>query len=158
MDFMLHIEREGSFMKKFEEKVKEAREILGLSQGALGEKVGVSQRSITAYETGAAQPRGGTLRKLAHALNVSFDYLSNDEIDDPQSGIKKDPYLEKMRQAYGASGEEEARALLEKNMALFAGGSLSQESKDAFFEAVMTAYVTCKEQARKVYGRKVQGD
>jgi len=33
-------------------------------------------------------------------------------------------------------------------------GNLSQEAKDAFFEALMVAYVTCKEEAKKTYGRK----
>lgn len=141
-------------MKMFGDKVKEAREVLGISQGALAEAVGVTQRSITAYETGAAKPRGGTARKLARALKVSVDYLLDDEIEDPLKGIEKDPYLENIRDAYGARGEGEADILLEKNLALFAGGSLSQEAKDAFFEAVMTAYVTCKEEARKTYGRK----
>ena len=141
-------------MKNFAEKVKETREELGLSQGVLAERVGVSQRSITAYETGAAKPRGLTARKLARALNVSLDYLLNDDISDPESGIEKDPYLEMVRGAYGTHSEKEAEALLQKNMALFAGGALSQEAKDAFFEAVMTAYVTCKEEAKKTYGRK----
>ncbi len=145
-------------MKKFAAKVKEAREIMDLSQTKLGERVGVSQRSITAYERGEAKPRGRTLRKLARALNVSLDYLLDDDIDDPQSGIAKDPHLEKMRETYGTPAEQEARTLLEKNMALFAGGTLSQEAKDAFFDAVMTAYVTCKEEARKTYGRKKNGD
>lgn len=39
--------------------------------------------------------------------------------------------------------------LLQNNAALFAGGELSQEQKDACFQAVMTAYVTCKEEAKK---------
>lgn len=145
-------------MKKFSDKVKEAREIMDLSQGVLAEKVGVSQRSITAYETGTATPRGGTARKLARALNVSVDYLLNEDIDDPKSGIEKDPYLDSVHDTYGARSEEEAKSLLEKNMALFAGGVLSQEAKDTFFEAVMTAYVTCKEEARKTYGRKNKGE
>ena len=38
--------------------------------------------------------------------------------------------------------------------ALFAGGELSQDQKDAFFEAVMKAYITCKEEARVKFGRK----
>ena len=141
-------------MKSFSSKVKEAREILGLSQGVLAKKVDVSQRSITAYETGAAKPRGVTARKLAKALNVSLDYLFNDEVSDPESGREKDIYLESISHAYGKRGQEEAKLLLEKNMALFAGGDLSQEAKDAFFDAVMTAYVTCKEEARKTYGKK----
>ena len=49
-------------------------------------------------------------------------------------------------------------SLLEQNAALFAGGTLDQEAKDAFFEAVMKAYLTCKEEARKTYGRKNKDD
>ena len=151
---VIFLEERGNGMKTFSSKVKEAREILGMSQGALAEKVNVSQRSITAYETGAAKPRGVTARKLSRALNVSLDYLLCDEVEDPESGMEKDFYLETINSVYGSRGEEEAKLLLEKNMALFAGGNLSQEAKDAFFEAVMTAYVTCKEDARKTYGRK----
>jgi transcriptional regulator with XRE-family HTH domain len=142
-------------MKKFADKVKEARETLGLSQAALAEKVEVSQRSITAYETGSAKPRGVTARRLAQALKVSVDYLLNEDVQEPQSNLDQQPYFDNIYAAYGAGGEAEARALLEKNAALFAGGTLSQDAKDAFFEAIMTAYVTCKEEARKTYGRKL---
>ena len=44
--------------------------------------------------------------------------------------------------------------LLERNAALFAGGELSEEAKDAFFTAVTKAYLECKEEARKTFGRK----
>ena len=44
--------------------------------------------------------------------------------------------------------------LLQENTALFAGGELSQEQKDMFFQAVMTAYVTCREEAKAKFGRK----
>lgn len=44
--------------------------------------------------------------------------------------------------------------LLRDNAALFAGGILSQEQKDEFFQAVMTAYVTCREEAKKKFGNK----
>ncbi len=141
-------------MINFADKVKTARETIGLSQAALATAVGVSQRSITAYETGTAKPRGVTARKLARVLQVSLDYLLNEEVDDPKYGFEQEAYLQNIEAIYGARGEAEAKALLEKNLALFAGGGLSQEAKDAFFEAVMTAYVTCKEQARKTYGSK----
>lgn len=141
-------------MKTLAEKVKEAREIMGISQETLAERIDVSKRSVTAYETGNAKPRGTTVRKLARALNVSLDYLLNDDIDDPKYGIEKNHHLENVYEIYGASAEEEARLLLEKNMALFAGGTLSQEAKDAFFDAIMTAYVTCKKESSKTYGRK----
>lgn len=138
-------------MKTFGEKVRQAREILGLSQETLAKEAGLSQRSITSYETNQSKPRGSTARRLAKVLGVSTDYLLSETAEDPQEGLTKDIHLENVYQTYGATGEKEARELLEKNMALFAGGSLSQEAKDAFFEAVMTAYVTCKEESRKTY-------
>ena len=41
----------------FGEKVKQARTILGLTQVQLGEILGVTQRTITAYETDTYMPR-----------------------------------------------------------------------------------------------------
>lgn len=144
-------------MKTFGEKLRQAREISGLSQESLAKEAGLTQRSITSYETNQSKPRGATARRLAKVLGVSTDYLLNESEENPQEGLSKDIHLENAYRMYGSVGEREARELLEKNMALFAGGSLSQEAKDAFFEAVMTAYVTCKEEARKTYGPGKKG-
>ena len=46
--------------------------------------------------------------------------------------------------------------LLKENAALFAGGELSQDQKDKFFQAIMTAYVTSKEEAKVRFGRKAE--
>lgn len=140
-------------MKPYAVKVKEARESLGLSQAALARQVGLSARSITAYETGVCRPRGTTARKLARALGVTPDYLLNDTTEDPSFGIEKTDHIETARLRFGARGAKEAELLLSQTSALFAGGQLSQEAKDAFFQAVMTAYVSCKEEAKKTYGR-----
>lgn len=141
-------------MKSFAEKLKEARECMDISQAALAEKVGLSQRSITAYENENIIPRGNTIRKLARALNVSVEYLMNEEVTDPSAGKDKDAFVDTARDYYGYKGAKEAEILLEQNKALFAGGALDQEAKDAFFEALMVAYVKCKEEAKKTYGRK----
>lgn len=145
-------------MKTFSEKIKEAREELKLNQQQLSELVGVSKRSIAAYETTDTKPRGNIARKLAAALQVSVDYLLNDEITDLKYGIEKAPYIEEARERLGPKAAKEMDVLLEQNVALFAGGALDQEAKDAFFEAVMKAYLKCKEEARKTYGRKKETD
>lgn len=145
-------------MKTFSEKIKEAREGLKLNQQQLGELVGVSKRSIAAYETTDTKPRGNIARKLAGALQVSVDYLLNDEITDPQYGLEKAPYVEEARERLGPKAAKEMDVLLEQNLALFAGGELDQEAKDAFFEAVMKAYLKCKDEARKTYGRRKKDD
>lgn len=139
-------------MKQFSEKVKEARSELDLSQSELGRQVGVSLRTILAYEKGEKKPRLGTMLKLARALKVSVKFLSDDDCENPLKDIEKDGYIAEARRRYGSSGAIDVERLLSENTALFAGGDLPQEQKDAFFQAVMTAYVTCKEEARKKYG------
>ena len=141
-------------MKNFQEKVRETRTMLGLTQQKLGELMGVSMRSIVKYEVGEARPRPMLLRKLASALQVSPDYLDVDEIQDPMYGIEKKEYVEETRARFGDKAAKEIDFLLEKNTALFAGGDISQDAKDAYFEAVMKAYLTCKEEARITFGRK----
>lgn len=141
-------------MKSFPEKVKDARTELGLSQTELANRVGVSLRTITGYEKCEKRPRAASMLKLAKALQVSVKFLSDDACDNPIEDIEQDGYIEEARSKYGAQGGRDMEALLADNAALFAGGELSQEQKDAFFQAVMTAYVTSKEEARKKFGRK----
>lgn len=145
-------------MKSFPEKVKDARTELGLSQTELANRVGVSLRTITGYEKGEKRPRAASMLKLAKALQVSVKFLSDDACDNPIEDIEQDGYIEEARSKYDAQGGRDMEALLADNAALFAGGELSQEQKDAFFQAVMTAYVTSKEEARKKFGRKNVSD
>ena len=80
-------------MSRFSEKVKHARLELGLTQPELGAAVGVSLRTILAYEKGEKEPRAGTLLKLAKALKVSSRFLKDDDCDDPMEEIEKDSYI-----------------------------------------------------------------
>ena len=143
-------------MKTFSDKVKEARVSLGISQPQLGKKIGLSVRSVIAYEKGEKKPRPASMLKLAKALGVSVKFLYDDECENPMADIEKDDYIAEARERYGVAGAKNMDELLSANTALFAGGELSQEQKDAFFEAVMKAYITCKEEARRKFGKKDQ--
>ena len=138
----------------FSEKVRSAREMIEITQTDLAKEVGVSRRTIVAYETSDALPRKSTLEKLARALKVSTKFLSDENCNDPLEEIEKDGYVEQARSLYGTSGVRDMETLLRDNAALFAGGELSQDQKDAFFEAVMKAYITCKEEARSKFSKK----
>lgn len=138
----------------FSEKVKTARLELGLTQTQLAEKVDISLRTVTAYEKGEKSPRAGTMLRLAKALGVSVKFLSNDDCDNPLEDIEKDGFIEEARELYGSKGARDISSLLDENQALFAGGELSEEQKDEFFQAIMAAYLTCKEEAKKKFGRK----
>ena len=138
----------------FSDKVKLSREQAGLTQQQLADLTGVSKRTIASYETGGASARSSTLLRLAKALNVSSKFLSDEFCDDPMADIGKDNYIEEARARYGMKGGREIEQLLAENTALFAGGEISQEQKDAFFQAIMLAYVTSKEEAKAKFGRK----
>lgn len=141
-------------MKVFSEKVKDARIERKFTQTQLAKAVGVSLRTILAYEKGEKKPRQSTMIKLAKALSVSVKFLSDDECEQPLLDIEKDGYIEEARAIYGAKGARDVDTLLDDNAALFAGGELSQDQKDAFFDAVMKAYITSKEAAKIKFGHK----
>ncbi|GHU70843.1 hypothetical protein FACS1894184_16860 [Clostridia bacterium] len=138
----------------FSEKVRLARERLELDQEELGKLVGVSRRSIYAYEVTGIIPRDNMLRKLAKALDVSVAYLMNEEIDDPDYGTAREAQVEAIRSSFGSRGVKDVKRLLEQSAAFFAGGDAPQEDKDVFFEAIMAAYLTCKETARMKYAKR----
>ena len=77
------------------------------------------------------------MRKLAHALNVSYDYLKHDEITDPSYGIEKMDYIDEVNGQLGEKGARDINEILEANRALFAGGELDEEAKDALKQNVI---------------------
>lgn len=138
----------------FSDKIKLQRERNHLTQKELAELVGVSQRAIAAYESSNTIARISTMRNLAHALNVSYDYLRNEDITDPNYGIEKMDYIDEVKGRLGEKGARDIDEILEANRALFAGGDLDEASKEAFYQAVTKAYLSCKMEAQKTFGRK----
>ena len=145
-------------MERFPENLKAARQDARMNQTELAEKAGVSRRSLFAYESGASVPRKDVLRKLAEALDVTVLYLTDDGCDDPQEGRAREDGIRTARERFGAKGAKEAAELLDRNSAFFAGGEFSQEDKDAFFDAVITAYVSAKEEARRKHALRKKPD
>ena len=60
---------------EYMEKLKGFRIKMGLSQKELGEKVGVSEASISNYETGKREPEFATLCALADLFDCTLDVL-----------------------------------------------------------------------------------
>lgn len=134
-------------MKTIGQKIKEQRERSGLTQRELGEKAGLTIRTVCSYETNAVTPRGINIRRICDALDISEAYLTNPEIDDPEYGKEEAPYVDSVRSMYGKKAGLDMQSLLEANQTYFAGGDIPQEDKDLFFNAVMEAYVATKKDA-----------
>lgn len=131
----------------FNEKVRDARARLGLNQKDLAKKSGISVRMIAAYEKGSSFPQAARLYKLAEALEVPIEYLRDDDAQLDFSGSEK-----KISQRHSDVKELDADMDLEKmladNRALFAGGMIDDEAKDMYFQALMRAYLECKDTAK----------
>lgn len=55
--------------------IKIARATSGLSQKQLADKIGISEKTISAYETGRAIPPSPTLAKIADVTGVSTSQM-----------------------------------------------------------------------------------
>ena len=82
---------------------------------------------------------------------MTVAYLTDDDSNDPDQGRAREENINMVRERFGSKGAMEAAELLDRNSAFFAGGEIPQEDKDAFFEAIMTAYVTAKTEAKKKF-------
>ncbi len=71
------------------QRIAERRKMLGLSQEALGEKLGVSRQAISKWESDSAVPEIDKLIALSRLFSVSIGWLLGTEEDVPgtQSGV-----------------------------------------------------------------------
>lgn len=68
----------------FFERLREARELRGLSQSDLAQRAGLQPSALSHFETGGRKPSFDNLRRLADALEVSTDFLLGRR-DDPKA-------------------------------------------------------------------------
>ena len=114
----------------FAEKIKALRKKAGLTQRALGEKIGVSTRTVGSYESGQSYPKSReTYEKMAELFHVRLNYLfvENEEEEMQAMWEKED-------------GKIQAETLIRQAQAMFSGGKLSSRDKDAVMKALEDAY------------------
>ncbi len=125
---------------EFCEKLQSARIKAGLTQTELGNAVGLSGRTIMGYETGNRRPRQKDIYfRLAEQLKIGINFLLTEE----------EEFLTDVRIKYGNRGESEARELIGRSAALFAGGDPDDEDKTAFLLEIRELYLESKENAKK---------
>lgn len=72
-------------------RIAELRKEHNLNQVGLGMKLNVSQKMISAYESGIHQPNIDTLKRMAKLFNVSVDYIiGNSNIRYPAEVFSKE--------------------------------------------------------------------
>ncbi|MDM8520317.1 helix-turn-helix transcriptional regulator [Anaerolineales bacterium HSG6] len=68
-------------MKRFGEKLRTLRQQHGMSQGDVGDMLGVSQRHVSNMERGEKMPHVAMLLKISRIFDVSSDQLIKDELE-----------------------------------------------------------------------------
>lgn len=130
---------------KFNEKLKNQRTMLKISQEALASSTGVSTRTIQNYESGNIYPKTReTYKKLADALNVDVNYLLTED----------EEFITDAQQKYGVGGKNDALELVSRLAGMFAGGELSEDERDEAMQALQNAYWAAKAENKKYAPKK----
>lgn len=73
-----------------------ARKRRGLTKRALAKEVGVTDRSITAYESGSTVPEKSTIGKIAVALNFPEEFFFADDVEELKADVASFRAMTKM--------------------------------------------------------------
>ena len=93
-------------------RIAELRREAGMNQRELGQKLGVGQTTISAWETGRNEPDYASLRKMATLFHASIDFLTGYAPDNGRQGLTAKEFSEVVR---AMRNEEELRKLKEQD-------------------------------------------
>ena len=129
----------------FSVKLKELRQRESMTQAEFASALGVTSRVIIYYETGQRIPKDmGFYKKVSEKFKVPLESLLSEREE-----FVVNAYAE------GGIGEKrKAEALVAEAGALFAGGALTDEDKDAVFYALQEAYWFAKKENKKKYAKR----
>lgn len=103
---MASVER-GELMRLY---IKEARELIGLSQKELAEKVGIAPNTFNGYETGKHDPKSDILIRIANVCGVTTDFLLGIETKSNAPALSAEAL--RVARQYELSSETIKRAVL----------------------------------------------
>lgn len=73
---------EQNATEQIAQRIREAREYLGLSQGVVADAIGVPRPSISMMESGQRKVSADELRKLAKLYRKPYEYFLGEEVVD----------------------------------------------------------------------------
>lgn len=130
---------------KFGEKIKTLRKEQKLSQADLAKAVGLSARAVQNYEIAGSYPKNREMyKKLAEVLKVDVNYLLTDD----------EEFISAAQEKYGRRGAKDAERLLSQITGLFAGGEITEDTKDEVMQAIQNAYWAAKKENQKYTPKK----
>ena len=124
----------------FGERLRSMRKQAGLTQQALAKQAGITDRTIQNYENGRRNPQRFTnVKALADVLGVSSHELMGEE------GM----LVANAAERGGYKAKKDIQELVDEVKAVFAGGDLTEEDRDAAMRALTEAYWIAKDKNKK---------
>ncbi|ATH95885.1 helix-turn-helix domain-containing protein [Dermabacter jinjuensis] len=65
------------------DRLRKAREVAGLDQATLAERIGSSRRTVSSAENGEREPRRAVVMAWAMATGVPFEWIENGDVKSP---------------------------------------------------------------------------
>ena len=128
----------------FKDRFKEFRQQKELSQEQLAAALGIAVRTIRNYEAGRSYPNVEVMNQLETMYNVRMDLLMDEQ----------DEFIAEAQAQGGTRGKRGAARLVEQVRAMFAGGELSEEDKDAVMQELQDIYWDAKKENKKYTPKK----
>ncbi len=130
----------------FGDKIKNLRNLAGMSQQELANNTGLSLRSIQNYESNKRYPKDvAILNRLCKVLDITIEDLMSE----------KGNFLQEAAAKYGTRGKKDAKKLVKEVGRLFTDDELNEEDKDKVFRAITEMYWKAKDDNRKCLPKKI---
>lgn len=124
-------------MNQLGARLKELRDIRGLTQRELAAKLNVSPSTIALYELGKREPDADMLGRLAEFFGVSIDYLLGRDLSTPAWWYRDTPPT-----------DVELEEFLKANNIYFEGKPLSENDKEKILTFIKVSW-ELEKKARK---------
>lgn len=95
-------------------RIGDLRREQGWNQRELGDKLGVGQTTVSAWETGKNEPDYKSIRAMAELFEVSADYLLGFSDDHIRRGLSPEAYAERQQQLIQQNHETQFQRELER--------------------------------------------
>lgn len=113
------------------ENIKMLRERYGLTQADLGEIAGVSDKAVSTWENGTAEPRMGAVQKIAEHFGITKGSIVDDSPELPAPRTVLSPDEDLLVSLFSELNEEGQRIALDAVRGLIASGHYKKASPSA---------------------------
>jgi len=115
-----------------------------MTQLQLAEAVHISKRAIAAYETENVIARRSTMKRVSAVLNVSIEYLLNDEIISPDYEKVESDYISVINTSVYGQEADKICVLMESVKEIFNSNEINGYNKELIYQAITQEYLMAK--------------